>query len=213
MIQFKMKFDDRILKAIGDLPYQIQYKCIDPAARRMAQPIVRQAKLDPPSSRSLSGTQRWAQDKSVAPRDKWSKSARETYKKYDSGQHVVSKYRKYSRGGILYIGMQATKQGMGRKMHFRLPVEKKKRILFYWGKPGQIITQQAGRSKQTITYTRGQSKRQAKREKNSRYIQPGSTIKLERAHFLKRAYQKTFNQSLGIFQAEFYKQAGGLTLG
>ena len=213
MIQFKINFDNKILKAIGDLPYQVQYKCIDPAARKMAHPIVRQAKLDPPSSRSLNGTQRWAQDKSVAPRDKWSQSARKRYETYDSGQYVISKYRKYSRGGILYIGMHATEHGMGRKMHFRLPVTKGERKLYYWGRPGQIITQQSGRSKQTVTYTRGQSKRAMKRERNSRYIQPGSTIKLERAHFLKRAYQRSFNQAMGIFQAEFYKQAEGLTLG
>lgn len=208
MIQFKIKVDAALTKALNDLPFQVQYKCIDPAARKMAHPIVRTAKTDPPSSRSTTGTQRWAQDKS-APRTKWSQSARAKYEKDDSGKHVISKFRKYSRGGILYIGMQASGGQMGKKMHFRLPVTKGERKLYYWGRPGQIIRQKAG--KRMITYTRGQSKRPVQR--TAEYIQPGSAIKLERRHFLKRAYERSFHQAMGVFKTEFYKKAKELTLG
>jgi hypothetical protein len=209
MIQFKIKVDQALTKALNDLPLQVQFKCIDPAARKMAHPIVRASKINPPSSRSLSGTQRWSSDTTVSPRSKWSRSARAKYEKDDSGQHVISKYWKHSRGGILYIGMQATEAGMGRKMHFRLPVTKGERKLYYWGRPGQIITQRAG--KRTITYTRGQNTQAEDRE--GRYMRPGSSVPLERKHFLKRAYERSYNQALGIFKNEFYKQAKGLTLG
>lgn len=210
MITMKIKIDAALTKALNELPFQVQFKCIDPAARKMAQPIVRTAKTDPPSSRSTTGTQRWSEDES-APRTKWSASARQKYQKHDSGQHVISKYWKASRGGILFIGMQASGDQMGKKMHFRLPVKKKERKLYYWGRPGQIITQQAGRNRTTITYTRGEGKR--KKERRGEYIHPGSTIKLERRHFLKRAYERSFHSAMGIFKSEFQKKAKELRLG
>ena len=212
MISMKVKVDAALTKALNDLPFQVQFKCIDPAARKMAQPIVRVAKTDPPDSRSTTGTQRWARDPSIPPQDKWSASAEKKYNTGPSGQHVISKYWKASRGGILYIGMQASKQALGKKMHFRIPILKKRRVVFYWGRPGQVITQTAGRNKAVITYTRGAGKTKPKANQ-APAITAGSTIPLERRFFIKTAYERAFHSAMGIFKNEFYKQAKGLTLG
>ena len=110
---------------------------------------------------------------------------------------------KSSRGGILYIGMQAVGEELGRKMHFRLPVLKKKRTVYYWGKPGQVITQRTRNA--TITYIRGESK-------NSQ-IPAGGSIELEKDHFLERALNRAYTSAVGIFETEFVKQAKELKLG
>lgn len=210
MITMKIKVDEALTRALNDLPAQVQYKCLDPAARKMASPIVRasQAVVQPDSS-STSGTQRWARKPGIAPKEKWSKSVRDKFDTGPSAKHVVSKYWKTQRGGILYVGMKATGDGEGKKMHFRLPVLKKNRTLYYWGKPGQIITQKT-RNQRVITYTRGAPK---KKTGDGPVIPAGSKIDLERAHFLKRAYQHGFNQAFSLFKTEFYKKAKELRLG
>lgn len=209
MITFKIKVNDAFMQALKDLPFQVQHKCIDPAARKMALPIVRATQaVTQPDSSATSGTQRWSRD-DIAPKEKWSKSAREKYDKGPSAPHVVSKYWKSQRGGILFIGMDAMGKGLGKKMHFRLPVERKERTLYYWGKPGQVITQRT-RGGRTITYVRGSPKRKTG---DGPVISAGSTIRLEPVHFLKKGLGRAYRQAYSMFEKEFYKKAKELRLG
>lgn len=210
MITFKIKMNEAFTRALNELPFQVQHKCIDPAARKMALPIVRATQsVTQPDSSSTSGTQRWSEDKSVPPKDKWSKNVSDKFDTGPSAKHVVSRYWKSSRGGILYVGMDAMGARLGLKMHFRLPVEKRKRLLYYWGKPGQMITQ-GTRGGRTITYVRGSPK---KKSGDGPKIAAGGTIDLEPVHFLKKGLGRAYRQAYSMFEQEFYKKAKELRLG
>jgi hypothetical protein len=202
MINMKVQISDAIMKELVNLPFAVQFKCIDPAVKKMAAPIIRATKGDYPDSSSPTGTQRWSKD-NVPPQNKWSASARRKFDTGPSGKHVISKFMKSDRGGILYIGMQADGDQLGKKMHFRLPVLKKRRIVYYWGRPGQVITQRTRNA--TITYVR-KATTQSK-------VAPGSTIELEKDHFLERALNRAYTSAVGIFETEFVKQAKELKLG
>jgi hypothetical protein len=209
MITMNVKISRDLDKILNELPMLVQFKCVDSAARKMIPPIVRatQAVVQPDSA-SSTGTQRWSQD-AVPPKQKWSASAKQKYDTGPSAPHVVGRYWKNARGGIVYIGMNAMGKGPGKKMHFRIPVVKRSRTLYYWGKPGQIISQRS-RYGQIITYTRGSPKKPGSTEAEKA---AGSKLPIERAYYLKRAYERAFHQAMSLFKNEFYKKAKGLHFG
>jgi len=200
MIDMKVTVNQSVIDALERLPMQVLFKCVDPAAKKMAPPIIAAATMDPdaPDSSKTSGTQRWANPAS-APRDRWSSSARAKYDTGPSHKHMTHRFWKTNRGGILYVGMKATQTGLGKKMHFRLPTVKKSRVVYYWGKPGQVIMS-LGR-----TYIRGDAK-------NAK-LTPGSKLPLEEQFFIRRAMKRQYATAYQLFESELFKRAKELRLG
>jgi hypothetical protein len=122
MIKMKITLDPELERMVDGLPTTIVNKCVRPAAKAMGNIIIAHAKGISPSSR---------RDGS---REKWSRSAKARWEKYDSGQRLISNFWTTSRGGILFVGMEYPQ---GNKMHFRLPMVKKTRRQFFWGVPAQ----------------------------------------------------------------------------
>jgi len=187
VIQMTIKFDDEILNTLERLPHTLQYKCIDPAARKMAKPIIARAEeLGPDSSKQTP----YAAAKGLPPsKERWLPSAKSKYDTGPSRLHVVSKYWKAMWGGILFIGMDASDSHLGRKMHFRLPVIKRQRRQIFWGRPAETYGQQYGPGKFPA------------------YVQ------LEEPHFLQRALDERYGEALTIFKKEFYKNVEATNFG
>lgn len=131
MITMKVNVDEAMLKALEVLPLQIQLKCIDPASKKMAKPIAELGKRLAPDSREPKPGQAYG------PQFKWSASARARYNTGPSGQHVIHRYWKSDRGGILFIGMKSDGRGEGKKMHFRVPINRRQRRQMFWGRPAE----------------------------------------------------------------------------
>lgn len=131
MITMKVNVDEAMLKALEGLPLQIQLKCIDPASKKMARPIIELGKQLAPDSRDPKP------GKGIGPQYKWGPAARKRFNTGPSGQHIISRYKKYDRGGLLYIGMKAEGDGLGKKMHFRIPILQGQRRQVFWERPAE----------------------------------------------------------------------------
>ena len=58
MIDMKVTVNQAVIDALERLPMQVLFKCVDPAAKKMAPPIIQAATMDPdaPDSSKAQGT-------------------------------------------------------------------------------------------------------------------------------------------------------------